>query len=571
MMSEQKTNRKTEYQETQESIELVVTDGDAATTEHSTPGPAAREILNPIPPYSETLLPYRQLEATQKEQRRHLHGFSLEFTGPMTLIVFIPILLLGISNAALLMWAACVPKSQIYELAYFLLPKLHTQDFGQLPLIVPQIMLIMLVPYLMLLTWGLTLLARRTTFKTRIDRVNPKGLVLAPDGLKVLSGSTWKKNGSNRVHLFNWKQLEGISIESAGNRKAEKQVRFSLTRNRNISIRPRALPSHVEWSKLLNYAKEHCPNAYIDPAVFDLARPSGLPEHTYTQLWLESMAVNPMRERDNSLTEGDELQSGGYKIEKRLGTGGQGTAYLASISPERAHELALPLLSKEVVLKEYIFPSNRKQDVMKKMFPRFLKEASILRNMDHPSIVKLFDVFIEDHRAYIVIEHVDGESLKDAVERRGALPEGEVQDLARQMCEMLTYIHTLSPPVVHQDFTPDNLILDSKGNLKLIDFNVARQSVSNRTGTIVGKQGYLPPEQFRGEPTAQSDLYAMGATLHFLLTGSQPEPMSVSHPKRVRPEISQWFDNLVAKATCLDASERQASADEIRKELDCQT
>lgn len=556
MMSEPKVDLK----EAEKKIDLVV----------QTEDPPSEEQLDEhtITPYYETLLPYRQLEATQKEQRRHLHGFSLEFTGPMSLIIFVPILLLGLSNAALLMWAACVPTSQIYDLAYFLIPTLRTENFGQLPLVVPQILLIMLVPYLMLATFGMTLLARRTTFKTRIDRINPKNLVLAPDGLKVQAGSTWKNAGLKTVHLFKWTQLESITIESAGAHKAEKQVRLSLAGRRNLSIRPRALPSHVEWSKLLNYAKEHCPNAYIDPAVFTLARPTGLPEHTYTQLWLESMAVNPLRERDNTLKEGDELQSGGYKIQKRLGTGGQGTAYLATISPERAQELALPLTSKEVVLKEYIFPSNRKQDVMKKMFPRFLKEASILRNMDSPNIVKLFDVFIEDHRAYIVIEHADGETLKDLVIRRGALPESEVEALAKQMCAMLTYIHNLSPPVVHQDFTPDNLILDSRGNLKLIDFNVARQSVSNRTGTIVGKQGYLPPEQFRGEPTAQSDLYAMGATLHFLLTGNPPEPMSVSHPKSVRPEISDWFDRLVAKATCLEASDRQASAEELLKELE---
>ncbi len=544
-----------------EAVDLVV------ESESETASGAFELSAQPIAPYSETVLPYRQLEATQKEQRRHLHGLSLEFAGPASLIVFVPILLLGVSNAALLIWAACVPQSQIYALAYALIPKLQTQNFGQLPLVIPQIMLIMLVPYLMLATWFFTVIARRNTFKPQIDKVRPKALVLAPDALKVIA-EPWLRGRTSNITLFRWQQLEGITIESAGATKTEKQVRFSLSRKRSISLRPRALPSHVEWSKLLNYVKEHCPSVYIDPAVYDLARPAGLPEHTYTQLWLESMAVNPLRERDDALKQGDELQDGGYKIESKLGTGGQGTAYLATISEDRQQELALQIAVKQVVLKEYIFPSNRKQDVMKKMFPRFLKEASILRNMDHPNIVRLFDVFIEDHRAYIVIEHIDGESLKDMVSRRGALPESEVISLAKQMCAMLAYIHSLSPPVVHQDFTPDNLILDAQGNLKLIDFNVARQSVSNRTGTIVGKQSYLPPEQFRGEPTAQSDLYAMGATLHFLLTGTQPEPMSVSHPKSIEPETSNWLDTLTAKATSLDSSERPSSASEIMKELE---
>lgn len=519
-------------------------------------------------PSGELVLPYRQLDATKKEQQRHLHGLTLEFSGPLALTIFVPILLLGLCNAALLIWASCVPAEQIYALAYTLLPKLQTQDFGKLPLYIPQIMLVLLVPYLMIGTSLFTILARRNTNKTRIDFLNPNSITVSREGLKVLSASKWKSNKTSTTKLFQWGQLEAITLESVGSKSVEKHVRFALSRRRSLSLRPRALQSHVEWSKLLNYIQTNYPNVYIDPAVFDLARPVGLPEHTYTQLWLESLAVNPLRDRDDALKPGDELQDGGYSVESRLGTGGQGTAYLATISPVRAQDLALNLDTQKVVLKEYIFPSNRKHDVMKKMFPRFLKEASILRNMDHPNIIKLFDVFVEDHRAYIVIEHIDGESLKDLVQRNGALPESEVANLAKQMCAMLTYIHSLSPPVVHQDFTPDNLILDAKGTLKLIDFNVARQSVSNRTGTIVGKQGYLPPEQFRGEPTAQSDLYAMGATLHFLLTGTQPEPMSVSHPKTQKPEVSDWMDNLVAKATSMDANERHASAGEVLNDIE---
>src|SRR5262249_34843353 len=129
-------------------------------------------------------------------------------------------------------------------------------------------------------------------------------------------------------------------------------------------------------------------------------------------------------------------------------------------------------------------------------------------------------------------------------------------------------LHGLSPPVVHRDFTPDNLILNVDGTLKLIDFNVARQSVESTTsGTVVGKHAYLPPEQFRGMPETQSDIYAMGATLHFLLTGADPEPISVSHPRQICSDVSEELNAVVEKSTALDLQKRYQSVAELKADL----
>src|SRR5581483_5192636 len=101
----------------------------------------------------------------------------------------------------------------------------------------------------------------------------------------------------------------------------------------------------------------------------------------------------------------------------------------------------------------------------------------------------------------------------------------------QQMCEILAYLHGLEPPVVHRDFTPDNLMITDDGTLKLLDFNVAMSADNAATSsTAVGKHAYMAPEQFRGLPEPKSDIYSLGATLHFLLTGRDPEPISVSHP-----------------------------------------
>lgn len=121
--------------------------------------------------------------------------------------------------------------------------------------------------------------------------------------------------------------------------------------------------------------------------------------------------------------------------------------------------------------------------------------------------------------------------------------------------------------VVHRDFTPDNLILDSAGRLKLIDFNVAQQILSGSSGTIVGKHAYLPPEQFRGKACHQSDLYSLGCTLHFVLTGRDPEPISQSSPRKESPEISVGLNEVVLKATALPLNQRYQSSNELQQDL----
>src|SRR5262249_50363420 len=139
-----------------------------------------------------------------------------------------------------------------------------------------------------------------------------------------------------------------------------------------------------------------------------------------------------------------------------------------------------------------------------------------------------------------------------------------VIELALQMCEVLKHLHSMSPPMVHQDFTPDNLLLAQGNILKLVDFNVAKERENSKTALVVGKHGYMPPEQFRGKACPQSDIYALGATLHFLLTGCDPEPLSCLHPAEHNELIDQHVDQIVARATALELDDRYASVVELQ-------
>ena len=280
--------------------------------------------------------------------------------------------------------------------------------------------------------------------------------------------------------------------------------------------------------------------------------------HGYTELWLQALSQPPKRERLTPLHEGAMLRDSQYEILGRLGVGGQGTAYAAR-EVDKNHA---------VVLKEFILPVYVDVNVRRQSVEKMQNEAEILSRLNHNRIVKLIDFFIEDHRGYLVLERIDGQSLRQKVSESGRMSESEVRALALQMCEMLEYLHSLEPPVVHRDFTPENLILSKEGVLKLVDFNVAQQQESTATGTVVGKHCFISPEQFRGKPTSQSDIYSMGATLYYLLTGEDPEPITCSHPKQKVEGLSDNIDELVAKATALSAPKRYLSASDIKKDLE---
>ena len=218
------------------------------------------------------------------------------------------------------------------------------------------------------------------------------------------------------------------------------------------------------------------------------------------------------------------------------------------------------------VLKEFVLPIRGGSEIKRRAIQNIQREANLLKSFDNQNIVGYRDLFIEGSRAYLVMERIFGETLRRQVEKNGRLPAEQVIGLAGQMCDLLEFLHGSDPPIIHRDFTPENLMVTDDGQLKLIDFNVAQRLESSSTRTVVGKHAYVPPEQFRGKPTAQSDIYALGATLYYLLTGEDPEPITrsdLSGDVAVPLVLAQ----IIMKATEPNASERFASASDLKEAL----
>lgn len=203
----------------------------------------------------------------------------------------------------------------------------------------------------------------------------------------------------------------------------------------------------------------------------------------------------------------------GYQILRTLGQGGMGTTYLAW---DKRHEPLYP--PQLAVIKEM----NANIAKIPKAQELFAREARILQSLNHPGIPRYHDYLVEDGKKYLVMELIHGQNLEYYVYHNGCVPLEQALNWMMQTCEILVYLHSLTPPLVHRDIKPANLMLGSRDRqIMLIDFGAVKE-IGTPLGTRIGVEGYTAPEQNRGKPCPQSDLYAIGPTLIYLLTGHSP-------------------------------------------------
>ena len=168
----------------------------------------------------------------------------------------------------------------------------------------------------------------------------------------------------------------------------------------------------------------------------------------------------------------------------------------------------------------------------------------------------------------MVLARVNGVNLRNYINDKGAVSEKQTLTWIKQLAEVVDYLHSQDPPVIHRDLTPENLVLDIRGSLVLIDFGSANEFLGTVTGTLVGKPSYISPEQFSGKANKQSDLYSVGAVMSFLLTGKDPTPLAVAQIKDTLPTVDTKLSELVSDLMNLDSKHRLQSAKELLARLE---
>lgn len=283
----------------------------------------------------------------------------------------------------------------------------------------------------------------------------------------------------------------------------------------------------------------------------------GADEGAYTKFWEEQLADSYSFSAFVPLARGSKLQQGRIVVQRELACGGFAAIYLVKDDG-----------GNQRVLKESVMPPDSDPALLERVRTQFEREANILVKLSHESIARVFDHFVEDGRNYLLLEHINGPDLRELVRNKGVVAEATVLDWVHQLARTIAYLHEQEPPVLHRDITPDNIVVTPDERVVLIDFGAANEFIGTATGTLIGKQSYMSPEQIRGKASPQSDIYALGATMYFLLCGRDPEALGVKDVRVQNDRVSAEAAQLITDMTRLDAHQRIISAAALCQRLD---
>ena len=260
--------------------------------------------------------------------------------------------------------------------------------------------------------------------------------------------------------------------------------------------------------------------------------------------------------------------SGRYEIKKLIGEGGMANVYLGYDS----------ILDREVAIK--VLRGDLSDD--EKFIRRFKREAQSASLLSHPNIVQIYDVGEDEGNFYIVMEYVNGKTLKQLIKRRGHLSIPEVIDITNQLTDGLSHAH--DSYIIHRDIKPQNIMILDDGMIKITDFGIAmalNASELTQTNSVMGSVHYLPPEQAAGKgSTIKSDIYSLGILMYEMLAGTMPfrgetaveialkhikEPMP--SVRKINPKVPQSLENVILKATAKNPKNRYNDVRELYDDL----
>lgn len=248
-----------------------------------------------------------------------------------------------------------------------------------------------------------------------------------------------------------------------------------------------------------------------------------------------------------------------YEILKLIGKGGMSYVYLA-MDRHLNKQWAVKEIKKEA-------KGEREEIIVNSL----LTEANLMKRLDHPALPRIVDIIDNGVTIYVIMDYIEGESLDVILNEYGAQPEELVIGWAKQICDALSYLHSQHPPIIYRDMKPANIMLKPEGNIKIIDFGIAREYKEQNLAdtTVLGTKGYAPPEQYNGQTDPRSDIFALGKTMHHLLTGVDPRSSERYLPVRQwNPELSEGIEKIIDKCVEPAAENRYQSCADLLYDLE---
>lgn len=256
------------------------------------------------------------------------------------------------------------------------------------------------------------------------------------------------------------------------------------------------------------------------------------------------------------VTSMESVFGGKYEVLKEIGRGGMSVVYLAMDKH----------LNKQWAIKEIRKRGKDKKGTI--YVQSLITEANLMKRLDHPAIPRIVDIVENDEAIYVVMDYVEGESLDKVLDKFGPQPQDVVLDWAKQLADALNYLHSQKPPIIYRDMKPANVMLKPEGTVKMIDFGTAREyKGTNLADTVVlGTPGYAAPEQYgKRETDARTDIYCLGMTMHYLLTGQNPCNQDYEYfPVRYwNPEIHEGIERVIERCVRPDPEDRFQNCSEL--------
>ena len=259
------------------------------------------------------------------------------------------------------------------------------------------------------------------------------------------------------------------------------------------------------------------------------------------------------------MTEIGTIIDGKYQILKEIGRGGMSVVYLAMDTH----------LNKQWAVKEIRKKGSGKNDEI--VVNSLLAEANMMKRLDHPALPRIVDIIDNGVTIYVVMDYIEGESLDKILNEFGAQPEDKVVEWAMQIADALSYLHGQKPPIIYRDMKPANVMLKPEGNIKIIDFGIAREYKEQNLAdtTVLGTKGYAPPEQYSGQTDPRSDIYALGMTMHHLLTGVDPRNgEAYASVRQWNPEVSEGVEIIIDRCVQPAAENRYQNCTDLIYDLE---
>ncbi len=251
-----------------------------------------------------------------------------------------------------------------------------------------------------------------------------------------------------------------------------------------------------------------------------------------------------------------------YEILKEIGRGGMSVVYLAMDKR----------LNKQWAIKE--IRKDAKDEYSKVNVQALIKEANLMKRLDHPALPRIVDIIDENNIIYIVMDYIEGESLDRILRDNGPQSQEQVIDWGKQLCDVLRYLHKQEPPIIYRDMKPANAMLKPEGKVKLIDFGIAKEykENSNRDTQALGTKGYAAPEQFGSNchSDQRTDIFCLGVTMYHLVTGHNLEeyPYEIYPIRKWNPSLSPGLEKIIAKCTQMNPADRYQNCDELMYALE---